>query len=97
MDQTIFMSLLSTAITVMAVSLSRYLSYLENSKTAKVARSTHCLVNSAMDAQMKINKLALRRIADLTKDPVDVEAALEAENVYLNRQENRVEEMNHMR
>src|SRR5687767_14625286 len=39
---------------------------------AKVAESTHTLVNSNMSVQLKISAVALRRIAELTKDPGDV-------------------------
>ncbi len=43
------------------------------------ADSTHLLVNSSMAAQLKISAIALRRLADLTKNPDDIAAAELAE------------------
>lgn len=41
----------------------------------KVGAITHSLVNSAMGVQLKINAVALKRLAELTNDPKDIEAA----------------------
>lgn len=46
---------------------------------AKVGQDTHTLVNSNMGAQLKISSVALRRLADLTKDAVDIKVANAAE------------------
>jgi hypothetical protein len=48
---------------------------------AKVADATHTLVNSSMSAQLKISAVALRRIAELTKNPEDDAAAKLAEKL----------------
>lgn len=49
----------------------------------KTGDSTHVLVNSQMSWQLKISAVALRRIADLTKDPEDDAAAELAEKALL--------------
>jgi len=41
----------------------------------KVANDTHTLVNSNMGVQLKISAVALRRVANLTKEPDDIAAA----------------------
>lgn len=41
----------------------------------------HTLVNSNMGAQLKIGAIALRRIAIITKDAADIEAAKVAEDL----------------
>lgn len=46
---------------------------------ADVAAKTHLLVNSAMAAALKSTAVALRRIAEITKDPADLQAAEVAE------------------
>ena len=48
---------------------------------AKVAGATHLLVNSAMAAQLKLTATVTRRLANLTKDPADEEAADLAEKL----------------
>lgn len=42
---------------------------------AETGESTHRLVNSAMTLQLRLNKLTTQRLATLTQDPLDVEAA----------------------
>lgn len=42
---------------------------------AAVAKDTHTLVNSNMGVQLRLTATALRRIADITKDPADVKAS----------------------
>jgi hypothetical protein len=54
----------------------------------KVAAATHTLVNSNMGTQLKLNAIMARRLSDLTKSPVDVEAALEAEKLYAAHMQN---------
>lgn len=49
---------------------------------AKTTDATHTLVNSNMGAQLNLTAVALRRIADLTKDPADIQAAEGAEGLY---------------
>lgn len=44
--------------------------------------ATHELVNSKMAAQLLLTKTALRRVAELTKDPKDIEAAELAGRLY---------------
>lgn len=48
----------------------------------KTGQLTHDLVNSASLVQLKLYAVAARRIADLTKDPADAEAATVAERLY---------------
>jgi hypothetical protein len=48
---------------------------------AVMSNGTHKLVNSAMIVQLKISAMALRRVADLTEDPRDIEAAELAEQL----------------
>lgn len=50
--------------------------------TKEVVDSTHTLVNSNMQVQLEISALALKRLAELTKDPVDREAADKAQLLY---------------
>lgn len=45
-------------------------------------KAVHTLVNSNMTAQMKINALQARRIAEMTKSPGDEAVAAEAEKAY---------------
>lgn len=47
-------------------------------KLVVVADDTHTLVNSNMGVQLMMTSSALRRIADLTKQPEDIKAADEA-------------------
>lgn len=53
--------------------------YLKVVHIGKVSDATHTLVNSAMGAQLKVAAIAMRRVADLTRDPADTEAASVAE------------------
>jgi hypothetical protein len=50
--------------------------------TGKVIRDTHTLVNSNMGIQLRLNSVALRRIASLTGLPDDAAAASLAESAY---------------
>lgn len=52
------------------------------SAIAVVADATHKLVNSSMSIQLRIASVALRRVADITKDTHDEEIAAEAEAQY---------------
>jgi hypothetical protein len=60
-----------------AVSSDKKLDDLARSSEAirKTGEAIHTLVNSPMSASLKATAVALRRIADLTKDPADVEVA----------------------
>lgn len=49
---------------------------------AIVARSTHAFVNSLRGEQLLLTKTALRRIADLTSDPIDHDSAVLAQMKY---------------
>lgn len=59
----------------------------DNATTTKLDNLTvqtdkvHTLVNSNMGVQLRISSTALRRIADLTKDPADIRIAEEAERL----------------
>ncbi len=53
---------------------------------SKVAKATHVLVNSNMAVQLRLNQAVTRRLADITKDPVDVKAAELAEKMYIEHQ-----------
>lgn len=53
---------------------------------AQVAADTHTLVNSSFAAQLKLTALAMRRIAELTHAPEDVEAAEVAERLFRGHQ-----------
>ena len=48
----------------------------------RMGAATHELVNSKMAAQLLLTKTALRRVADLTGDTADMEAADLAEELY---------------
>lgn len=48
----------------------------------KTIEATHLMVNGAMTAQLKINQIALERVAELTKHPDDVAAAELAGRAY---------------
>jgi len=41
--------------------------------------ATHTLVNNAMAVQLRITAIALRRLAELTNSPTDIQAATEAD------------------
>jgi hypothetical protein len=47
-----------------------------------IASATHMLVNSASLVQLRLNSLMAKRIADLTGEPGDTQAAVLAENLY---------------
>jgi len=49
---------------------------------AKTTESVHILVNSSMSAQLRISALALRRIAGMTSNKTDIEAAELAERLF---------------
>ena len=49
--------------------------------------TTHGLVNNAMSKQLQLTARSLRRIAELTKDPKDIEAAQAAEFLIEDRKE----------
>jgi hypothetical protein len=49
---------------------------------SKVTNDTHTLVNSNMGIQLRLNTVALKRIAELTNDPKDVVAAELADTAY---------------
>jgi len=51
-------------------------------EAAKVAKDTHTLVNSNMGVQLQLNASVTKRLADVTKDPIDKEAALSAARLY---------------
>lgn len=48
---------------------------------AKTGEQVHTLVNSNMGTQLKLNAISLRRLATITNDPVDVDAAMLAEKL----------------
>jgi hypothetical protein len=50
--------------------------------TQKTGALTHDLVNSASLVQLRLYAVAARRIADLTKEPADLEAAATAEKLH---------------
>lgn len=50
--------------------------------TQQTAQAVHTLVNSATGVQLKSNAILARRLADLTKDPADAQAATESERLY---------------
>jgi hypothetical protein len=52
----------------------------------KVGEATHTLVNSNMGAQLLLSKTALQRIADLTHDQADIQAAETAVRMYAEHQ-----------
>jgi hypothetical protein len=51
-------------------------------ESAKVGRSSHVLLNANMGVQLKIAAVALRRVADITKDRADIQNAELAEHAY---------------
>ena len=51
-----------------------------------LGEATHTLVNSKMGAQLLLNTIATRRLADLTKEPVDIQAADIASELYKDHQ-----------
>jgi hypothetical protein len=55
-----------------------------DSKLAKIDKTTndvHTLVNSNMGTQLRLAAVALRRLADLTKEQADIDAATLAEEM----------------
>jgi hypothetical protein len=51
-----------------------------DAKVALKLSEIHSLVNSAMDAQLTANAILLRRVANLTKNEADIQAANDAES-----------------
>lgn len=49
---------------------------------AEVAKATHTLVNSNMGTQLKLNSVVSRRLAKLTNDATDIQAANLADELY---------------
>jgi len=49
---------------------------------AKTGQAVHVLVNSSMSTQLRVSKVALQRVAELTNNPADIEAALLAEHLF---------------
>jgi hypothetical protein len=47
----------------------------------KTGETVHTLVNSNMGTQLKLNAISLRRLATITNNPVDVDAAMLAEKL----------------
>lgn len=54
----------------------------QSADQTKVMDATHTLVNNAMAAQLRLNKAVTRRLANMTGDPIDIEAADVAEIAY---------------
>lgn len=48
---------------------------------AKTGEKTHTLVNSNMGVQLRLNAVLSRRLADMTKEPADIDAANLAEQL----------------
>lgn len=48
-------------------------------KLQTIANDTHTLVNNNMAIQLRINAVKSRKLADITKDPADIEEAIVAE------------------
>lgn len=55
---------------------------IQRADQTKLAVSTHKLVNSNMGVQLRLHRDTSRRLAMLTKDPADVQAAALAEKLY---------------
>jgi hypothetical protein len=51
-------------------------------KSKKIIRDTHTLVNSRMGIQLRLTAVALHRLAIITKEPGDIEAAQLAQAQY---------------
>lgn len=49
---------------------------------AKTGEDTHTLVNANMGAALNVNRISTRRLADITKDAADIEAADKADELY---------------
>jgi hypothetical protein len=49
---------------------------------ADVGHKTHTLVNNAMGVQLKLNAVISRRLAGMTGESADIEAAKAAESLY---------------
>ena len=66
------------------------LAALEAKKAAEIGEKIHTLVNSNMGAQLNISRVALRKVAELTTDPVAKAMAIamadEAERAYMEHQ-----------
>jgi hypothetical protein len=55
--------------------------------TQETGQMTHALVNSAFGTQLKLHAVTARRLAEITKDPADVEAANAAEQLLMEHQQ----------
>lgn len=67
---------------LLGIVITSYVGYMI-AKLAKVGNAIHTLVNSNMQAQLKISWIALKRLADETRNPTDIQAAEMAEKLYL--------------
>lgn len=74
---------------IVALIVSRLLSWTENRSTRGQMNAIHTLVNSNFGNQLTISAKALRRIADMSGDTRDIVIATEAErllNEHLSKQ-----------
>lgn len=82
------MVIANSLISAIGVMFSAWMAYLvqklntRSRDTQRTAERTHTLVNGGMAAQLRLTAAALRRVAELTKDPVDAALATEAERAY---------------
>jgi hypothetical protein len=84
-------TILCSAAAIVAVAISRYLSWLQQSqgqaRSDAKQNQIHDLVNSAMGRQLRINAELARWKANTTKEPIDITAADEAEKLYRQHEE----------
>ena len=77
----IWQALIAACVTVvLAIFVS--MTQVKLAQIQKVGVDTHTLVNKNYGIQLKLTEIALRRVADYTKDPKDMEAAEEAGRLY---------------
>lgn len=80
-DQSI--ALITSAMTLFGVLFTAVMAYKKIDKVQKTGEAVHVLVNSNMGIQLKISAIALRRIADITKEKSDIRAYKIAEQALI--------------
>lgn len=80
MSETGILTLSQGLFTLIATLFGGYIAY-RVAKIQKQNDSIHTLVNSQYGSALKISAVALRRVADTSKDVSDIAAAVEAERV----------------
>jgi hypothetical protein len=78
----VWQALIAGVVTVI-LAIFNAMTQIKLSQIQKTGVDTHILVNKNYGIQLNLTKIALRRVADITKDAIDVAAADEADRLYI--------------